>query len=1185
MSFTHLHVHTEYSLLDGVNRIPQLFARTKELGMDSIAITDHGVMYGAAEFWKTSKDFDVKPIIGCEMYVAPSNRDLRQEVGGIRYYHLLLIAKNLTGYRNLAKLVSIGQLEGMYYRPRVDRETLAKYSEGIICTSACIGGPICRHILRNEFDKAEDWLQFLHHTYKEDFYLEVQRLNYDHSDAYDKDSQSHDLNDDSQSAEETLDDVILQKIANTKLREYSEKYKLPLVATSDAHYLREEDKDVQSVLFCIKDGTLLTDKGVRKGYGGTYITSPEDMRKKFDDDLSPVENTLEIADKVEKFGLKFDRVQPKFWNIPDNTSSKDELTRQTFEGALKRYPVQATPEEIQNAESEIRKDNFEPVSKILGKELTERIEFELMVIDKKGYNDYFLVVGDIMQFARRKGIIVGARGSAAGSVVAFVLDITNAEPIKWELYFERFLNLERPSPPDIDMDIQDDRRDEIIEYAKEKYGEECVAAICTFGKLKTRAAIRDVARVMNIDLKTADRLSKMVTVLFGKPFTIDKMMETSPEFASIINSSEELQNMANTIKKIDGMARHISTHAAGYLITPEPITNFMALQRDPKDPNKTMTQMDGTFIDKLDFMKFDFLGLRTLTIIKNALDYIKQRKDITIDITRVPENDKKAFEVFCRAETVGVFQFESPPMQQFLKDLIPENLEDICFLAAAYRPGPMRYIPDYILCKHGKKKPEYLIPELEPLLNKTFGYPIYQEQLLKICMELAGFTLADGDVIRNALKKKQLDILQAKEPDFKKNFMEKFGYSKEIADKLWKQLEPFSDYGFNKAHSASYAVVAYWCAYLKGNYPLEFVAALLHSDRTDMDRVAIDMAEARRLGFKVLPPSVNHSEVDFSIEGNDSIRFGLCAIKNVGAKSVEALVEERNANGPFRNLDDLIGRVGPENFNKKGIECLIKAGAMDEFGDRNALLKIIAEVFNRFQTKKKTEDVGQTDLFAMLGESEVIATNSFSATPFPPFEPAKEGEKMSWEKELLGLFITVHPLDSYKWIYMTGRYNKINQIESMSPGTNIKFLALITSQKITHTKKDNQKMAILSLEDFSGKAESVLFPRAYEKFFHILDDTRPLIVTATINERDDRKSLVINEIEHAGSLLRPKQFKLNLIGITDQNELKQLKDCFTVDGDSEVEITFGSKTNPQKILRKANMNDYFTVECLEKWIR
>lgn len=1192
MSFTHLHVHTEYSLLDGVSKTTKLFDKVKSLGMDSVAITDHGVLYGAAEFWKFSKDFGVNPIIGCEIYVAPTDRTLRQAVDGIKYYHLLLLAKNLEGYQNLVKIVSTGQLEGMYYKPRVDRETLKKYSKGLICTSACMAGPLSRHILRKEFDKATDWLNFLKSTFGQDFYLELQRHGFDGSDELDVNEYLvKSASEQDESSEESIDDSSQQKFTNLKLREYAEKYKLPLVATTDAHYLNKEDKEVQTVLFAIKDGKLITDDTCRKGYEGTYIMSPDEMKTKFSDIPEAVDNTMVIADKIEHYGLKFDRVQPRFWNIPKGATAASELKKQVYVGAVKKYTeylnIKDRNEDVTKFESvieEFNKDNFLNASKILTQELIDRIEYELMVIDKKGYNDYFLVVGDLMQFGRKNGILVGARGSAAGAVVAYVLDISNAEPIKWELYFERFLNLERPSPPDIDMDIQDDRREEIIQYAREKYGEECVAAICTFGKLKTKAAIRDVSRVMGIDLKIADQLSKMVTVLFGKPFPIAKMMEIDKEFASIVNSDERIKKMSEVVKKIEDLARHVSTHAAGYLITPEPITNYMALQRDAKDPEKIMTQMDGNFVDKLDFMKFDFLGLRTLTIIRNALEYIEQRHGIKIDITRIPQDDKKTFELFARAETVGVFQFESPPMQQFLKDLVPETVEDICFLAAAYRPGPMKYIPDYILCKHGKKEPEYLIPELEPLLNKTYGFPIYQEQLLKICMELANFTLADGDVIRNALKKKQLDILKAKEPDFKKNFMEKFGYSQDIADKLWKQLEPFSDYGFNKAHSASYAVVAYWCAYLKAHYPIEFITALIHSDLENLERVTVDIKEAKRMGFVVSPPSVNNSEVYFKPENDDTIRFGLGAIKNVGLKVCEEIVNERNQNGPFKHLADFTQRMGTKNANKRVLEALIKSGAMDEFGDRNALLQVIPEAIEIAAGNEKSKTLGQTDLFGSTDDSG--NTISISILNLPKVEPVTETQLIEWEKEFMGIFISAHPLENFKWIALKNGFRNIAEIETLRSGDNVKFMGIISGIKITATKAAGEKMAILTIEDMSGKHEAVLFPKKYTDILarNLLVETKPIIFAGVINERNDRRSIVINDMAFAEIVDKPKILTLDIRGVEDQQKLANIKQCFSDEGDVQVNIIYGTQSDPKSITRKSHLTDEH-FEILREFIK
>ncbi|MFS8130376.1 MAG: DNA polymerase III subunit alpha [Candidatus Dojkabacteria bacterium] len=1184
MSFTHLHVHTEYSLLDGVNKSTALFARVKELGMSSVAISDHGVMYGVPEFWKYSHDFGVKPIIGCEIYMSPGEMSIREKIDGVKYYHLLLLAKNRTGYLNLIKLVSEAQLHGMYYKPRVDRATLAKYSEGLVCTSACMAGPLSRNILRGDIPKAEDWLQFLKGTFKDNFFIELQRHGYDLTDNLSPDYILR-TNDD-EGSEESIDNSNQQKYSNNILKELASKYKVSLVATADAHYLKKEDKEVQTMLFAIKDGKLLSDDDCRTGYEGTYILSPEEMEKKFGDEKSAVDNTQRIDESIEEFSPTFDRIQPKFWNIPEGDTSESVLRSMVYEGSIKKYSNSnfRIPNSIDD-----EKGTFEERAKrIFVQELIERLDMELNLIHVKGYDDYMLVVADIMKWSAANDILMGVRGSVAGSAAAHCLDIVEVEPIKWELYFERFLNPERPSPPDIDMDIQDSRRDEVLNYVKEKYGHDAVVAVCTFGRLKTKAAIRDISRVMNIDLKTADRLSKLVTVLFGKPYTIEKMMETSSEFAGIINSDPQLEKMSEVVKKIANMSRHMSVHACGHLITPGPVVNYVPLQYESGGSeggdSRIITQYEGPWLEELGLMKFDFLGLRTLTIIANTIKYVKQSKDIDIDFYSIPESDKLAYELFAKGETTGVFQFESPPMRQYLKDLRAETQEDLCFMVAAYRPGPMKYIPDYISRKHGTQKTELLIPALGNIVGKTFGFAIYQEQVIRIAVDLAGYSMGQADVLRRAMGKKKLDVMKKEEAIFKEG-VKKNGYDQNVADKLWDYLLPFADYGFNKAHAAGYAVLAYKCAYLKAHYPLQFMTALLHSDISDMDRVATDMSEVRRLGYKVLPPNVNKSNVDFTAEGEDSIRFGLGAIKNVGAKTCSAILQERLLNGSFRNFDDMIGRVGMANFNRKSIECLIKAGTMDEFGDRNSLIKIIPEVVSKFTERKKIQDVGQTDMFSMFEDEhdEPLVTN-YSATPFPPTEPSSEKEKMNWEKELLGLFITTHPLDTFKWVNLTGRYNRLSEVEHTNAGNKVKFLALITSVKITYTKKDNSKMAILNFEDFSGKSEAVMFPRVYEKFAHQVDESRPLVVEAIINEREEKKSLIINTLEHAGSLIRPKKISISVVGITDQIKLAELKNCFCDEGDAEVEVTYGTKAKPGKLIRKINLDDIQTIECLEKWI-
>lgn len=1171
--FVHLHVHTQYSLLDGMNTSAKLFERVKELGMSSVAITDHGVLYGVPEFWKMSKDFGVKPIIGCEVYLAPGDMTLRREVNGIRYYHLLLLAKNQEGYINLVKLVTKSHLDGMYYKPRIDLKVLKQYSKGLICTSACLAGPISRHIIRDEYEQAEKWLTQLHGIFKDDFYLEIQRNGITCGDEIDADKLAkvpqteHDYH---------LNTITSQIKVNKKLYEYSDKYKIPIIASTDAHYLNDEDREVQKILFCIRDGRTLDDPNGLNGYLDTYIQTPEELLKMYEDMPEVLEETLKIDEKIEPISLKPDRVQPRFWKLKKDESAREELARQTFLGAYNKFKT----EELKGNALLLKPNDFK---KVLPEDITKQLEYELMVIDKMGYNDYFLVVGDLMQFARKKEIVVGVRGSAAGCLVSYCLEITNVNPMKWGLVFERFLNLERASPPDIDMDIQDDRREELINYAREKYGEDSVAGIITFGRMATKAAIRDVARVMDIDLATADKLSKKVIVLFGKPYSFEKMMKEDSEFKEMVDSDPQLQKLGEAVSKIEGLNRHTGVHAAGYLITPGPIDNYMAYQKDTKDPNLLVTQMDGNWVDKLDYMKFDFLGLRTLTILKNAIIYIEKRHGVKIDLSKVnvdpdePEEayDKNAFEVFRSGNTIGVFQFESPPMQKYLIDLKPRTLGDICFMAAAYRPGPMAYIPDYIAIRNGKKEAEYTIPEEEPILRATLGFPVYQEQLLQICQKLGGFTLGDGDVIRNALKKKQLHILQAKEKDFKKYFLENFDYKQETADTIWKKLEPFASYGFNKAHASSYAAVAYWCAYIKGNYPLEFMTALMHSDLENSDRIVVDIHECKRLGFEILPPDINKSSVDFNPEGKHGIRFGLGAIKNVGTKVCTLIVKEREEHGVFQNFDDLIQRVGPKKISKKVSECLIKVGALDKFGDRNGLLEILSQVYEKASKDQSAKERGQEGLFNMLAEHDAI--HSIDETKIPStVQETTQKQRLEWEKELIGIYVTSHPLDQFKWVNIFPQYIVSNEIETLSSQTEISILGMISDKRIVFTKKNNEKMAIMQIQDLYGNIGAVAFPKTFQELDakELLQEGRPFIISGKVNIRDGTRSIIINEIKPAAELIKPKTIKVDISKIKEKEELETIKEMFTENGDTKVKVQYGKATMDKN---KNIVKKYFTT--------
>ncbi len=1139
LPFVHLHVHTEYSMLDGVSKIPLIVEKVKNAGMNAVAISDHGVMYGVYEFWKACNDAEIKPIIGCEIYLAPTARELKQDVDGIKYYHLLLLAKNEQGYKNLIKLVSRSHLEGFYYKPRADKELLEEYSEGLICTSACLASPLGRHIERGEPAKAEEWLKYLHGVYKDDFYLEVQRHGLLPDDK---------LPEDIKKTDPDYGFLSMQAKVNQHIISWSKKYNIPLVATTDSHYLNEEDKFTQEVLFAIKDGKTLQEGEHRKGYKHTYIKTPEEMKIVFADIPEVMVNTQKLADSVEKYSIIFDRVQPRFADVPDGMTSEELIRQMSYEGAGRKY------EEI-------------------NEEVRERIDFELSIIHEKGYDDYFLVVSDIMKWARSQGIIVGARGSAGGSVVAYCLDIINIDPITWELYFERMLNPQRESPPDIDMDIQDSRRDELIKYVEQKYGKENVSGIAAFGRLKTRAAIRDVCRALSIDLNIADTLSKMVEVKFGKPKSIQYMIEHSKEFADIINSDPKLQQMAEVVSKIDGLCRHVSTHACGYLITPTPNTDYLAVQYETGDSDRVITQMEFGPIEYLGLMKFDFLGLSNLSIIDYALKLIKQRHGVDINVYEIPDNDPKTFELFKKGNTTSVFQFESTGMKRYLKDLKPETVEDLCFMAAAYRPGPMQFIEPYIQCKHGLKQPEYLIPELEPILNKTFGFAIYQEQVIKIAVEIGGYSMGEADLLRRAMGKKKKEIMDAEKEKFVKGCIAN-GYGPEVGEKLFDYMLPFADYGFNKSHSAAYAMIGYWTAYLKAHYPIEFMAARMTADMSHPDKLTIALEEARDMGVKLLPPDINKSGDTFAPSDEDGILYGFNGIKNVGDNVVKEIIEEREKNGEFTSLDDLCMRV--TSLNSRSLESLIKVGALNQFGDMGGLLQIYPAVMSSCSKEIQRLKTGQLGLLfdAVPDENGKTTVNS---TPLP-LSANKVGmaQMLTWEKELLGIYFTSHPLQNVMTEIKELKLPLMSE-NNLKDKSNFIGVGMIGKIKTINTK-NNEPMAFVSIEDMSRSIEGVIFPKDYQEIKGKISENDAVLIRGKCNLRNGEVSIIINKItkleelkanislsendvEEAMNAVLTKSRTLIIHYSSTPDDLKQLRDILMENpGDIEVTIQIGEES-------------------------
>lgn len=1106
-NFVHLHAHSEYSLLDGVAKIPAYIGKVKEFGMNSAALTDHGVMYGIFEFWQECNYQGIKPILGCEVYIAQRTRFDKTPGIDDKRYHLTLLAKNKEGYHNLMKLVSRAFIEGFYYKPRADRELLEMYGKGIIALSGCLGSNFNQYLLSGDDKKAESWISFLKNTCEE-VYIELQRNGIKES-----------------------EDLIPKQIA------IANKFNLPYVATCDTHYIEKEDHKVQEIVWCISDGKEIDDP-TRRQYASTefYIKSPEQLSSLFSDIPEAVENTQKLADSVEKYDILFERVQPKYDKKLSAKQTREELRRKVMEVLTTRYE-KLTPE------------------------LQERIDYELEIINNKGYNDYFLVVEDYVSWAKKSGILVGpGRGSGAGSVVSYILGITNLDPLKFGLIFERFLNPERPSPPDFDIDFQDDRRDELFEYMSHKYGHDNTSFIGTFGRLKTKAAIRDVARVMGISLQIADQLSKMVIVKFGRVHTIGRMRTEVKEFDDIIKASPQLEELAQYVAKLENIARHVSIHACGYLVTPTDIIDYVPIQKEVRG-NKLITQIEGHNIEYLGLMKFDFLGLSNLTVIQNTLKQVKHSKGEIIDMDKLSLTDKATYELFQKADTTGVFQFESEGMKKYLRDLKPTEFEDLVFLNAAYRPGPMKYIPDYILRKKGEQKVEYIHPSLEPILKSTFGFAIYQEQVINIAVQFANYSLGEADMLRRAMGKKKPEVM-AKEKELFYERAVKHGQKKEIAEKIFSYLEPFADYGFNKSHSACYSMIAYQTAYLKTHYPIEFMAGLMETDINSIDKLERDLKEAKRMGIKLLPPDINKSKIDFAIEDGKSIRFGLAGIKGVSTKSLEHIIQARTKKGKFENLDDLMAKVGCENITRKDIENLIKVGALDKFGTRIQLLEILPIVFVKAQRTEEALKGGQGMLFADDN------SNRLHSTPLPSMQPETDADRLNWERELLGIYLSNHPLDKFSEVILLNNFANLKAAEKLKAGTKIQSIVLISKIKKIYTKNGSKPMAFLEIEDTEGKTSGVVFPDSFQQINGNLLENKAVFIKATTNFRNDEFSLIVEDVASAEEIKSGKSLTIDISNEKNKDRLEEVKQAIIQNpGNIRLQILYG-KSGSKKIIEK-----------------
>ena len=1042
MAFTHLHVHTEYSLLDGSSKISELLPRAKELGMDSLAITDHGVMYGVIDFYKKAKEVGVKPILGCEIYVAPGSRfDREQSRGEDRYYHLVLLAENNQGYKNLMKIVTRGFTEGYYYRPRVDYEVLERYHEGIIALSACLAGEIPNKILKEDYEGAREAARKMNALFGPgNFFLELQ----DHG-------------------------LRQQTQVNSVIMRMSKELDIPLVVTNDVHYIREEDAVPHDILLCIQTGKLVTDKDRMRYEGGQFfLKSEEEMQKVFPYAREAMENTHKIAERCNVEIVFGEQKVPKF-DVPEGYDAFSYLKELCEKGLVKRYG-DPPPEELK-----------------------ERLAYELDTIKNMGYVDYFLIVWDFIRFAKSQGIAVGpGRGSAAGSIVSYCLEITNIDPIRYQLIFERFLNPERVSMPDIDIDFCYERRQEVIDYVYEKYGKDKVVQIITFGTMAARMAVRDVGRAMNIPYAQVDKVAKMIPMELG--ITIEKALKHNPELRQAYEADEVTKNLIDMSMRLEGLPRHTSIHAAGVVIGSEPLDEFVPLSRGAD--NVITTQFTMTTIEELGLLKMDFLGLRTLTVIQDAVRMVEKKTGQPLDINAIDYNDAAVYEMIGQAKTEGVFQLESAGMKSFMRELKPGNLEDIIAGISLYRPGPMDFIPKYIKGKNNKESIRYSCPELEEILEPTCGCIVYQEQVMQIVMKLAGYTLGRSDLVRRAMSKKKADVMAKERANFVYGNEEegvegciKRGIPEDVANHVFDEMIDFAKYAFNKSHAAAYAVVAYQTAWLRCHYPMEFMAALLTSVITNPKKITEYINTCRSMGIRILQPDINEGESGFSVSG-DAIRYGLSAIKSLGKNVIDAMIEEREAHGKYKNLKDFMERLTSKEINKRTIENLIKAGALDSLGaTRRQLMMVYAYVLDEVNREKKENITGQMSLFDFFSEEE----KKEYEIQYPDVGEFEMSQKLAFEKEVLGIYVSGHPLQDYMASMEKQITAKTTDFEPdeesglavVKDGRNYIVGGLISNVTVKLTKT-NQNMAFITLEDLYGTVEVILFPRDYQKYRDLL---------------------------------------------------------------------------------------------------
>lgn len=1106
--FVHLHVHSEFSLLDGASRITDLIQRCKDLEMPAIAVTDHGYTYALINFYIKAKAAGVKPILGCELYVAPRTRFDKETKADRSPYHVTLLAKNRDGYRNLLKLVSLASIEGFYSKPRIDKELIEKHREGLVVLSGCPKGEIPQLILADKFEEAKKVAAWYKNNFGDDFYLEVQNVALD-----------------------------INKTINASLRKIGDELKIKLVATNDSHYTHQCDAKTQDVLMCIQTGAFLDqEKRMRFTSQELYLKTEKEMIAALPDFKDAIFNTIEIADKCN-VEIDLGTMRLPHFPVPKEYTLESYLEELVWKGVSKYYGVKV--------DDEIK----------VSPEINDRVKYELFTIEKMGYSAYFLIVQDFINFARSSGIPVGpGRGSAAGSIVSYVLGITSVDPMKFGLLFERFLNMERISMPDIDIDFCIDRRNEVIEYVSKKYGQDHVAQIVTFGTMAARGVLRDVGRVKQIPLADVDRLAKMVP--FAPDMNLKKALEQSKELKERYDKDEVVKDLIDTAKQLEGFSRHASMHAAGVVISKEPLTDYVALQKI--DDKTIVTQAPMGDLEAVGLLKMDFLGLRNLTMMAHAIILIKETEDPDFNLDNIPYDDAKSFDLLSKGETVGIFQLESSGMRTLIKDLKPDNFEEIIALLALYRPGPLEsgMVSDYVKRKHKEVVFKYDLPVLKPILQSTYGVILYQEQVMEIASKVAGFSLGQADILRRAMGKKKAKEMATQKELFVDGAVKK-GVSKNKAAQLFNLCAKFAGYGFNKSHSAAYAVISYQTAYLKANYPVAFMAALLTSVMGNTDKLAIYLSEAQKMGIKVMGPDVNLSQRTFSVT-DGAIRFGITAIKNVGVAAIDSIIDLRK-DGPYKSMLDFFKRVDNRTVNKKVIESLIKSGSFDSFGANRAyLFETFAKTLSRANSEEKSSANGQSLLF---GYDEIATTGIIEngeEIDIPEFAPEV---KLQMEKELLGFYISDHPLAHIKESLAAQVRNQILEIQEKKEGDSVLIGGLLTRSRKINTKKGDL-MLITNIEDLSGTTGLVVFPRTYKECSELLNDDAIVIVSGKVNRdiRTDELNVIAENIRPVAEIHKERILFLDILDMKDKSVLHKVKDLLLENsGPNPVEIVYDGK--------------------------